>query len=52
MKEITLVEELIWEYNYPRRKAEEIVSVYKKNNALEDLWELIKAKHKLDIVTR
>lgn len=52
MEKQTLVNEIRWEYDYSKAKAEEIVSMYEKQGKYRDLCELVKAKQKISIVTR
>lgn len=52
MERQVLVNEICWEYDYSKAKAEEIVSMYKKQGKYKDLCELIKAKQEISIVTR
>lgn len=47
-----LVNEIRWEYNYSKAKAEEIVSMYEKQGKYKDLCELVKAKQEISTVIR
>ncbi len=47
-----IVNEICWEYDYSKAKAEEIVSMYEKQGKYEDLCELVKAKQDISMVIR
>lgn len=52
MERQILVNEIRWEYDYSKAKAEEIVSMYEKQEKYEDLCELVKAKQGISTVIR
>lgn len=52
MEKQVLINEICWEYNYSKAKAEEIVSMYEKQGKYEDLCELVKAKQLISTVIR
>lgn len=52
MERCVLVNEIRWEYECSKAKAEEIVSMYEKQNKYEDLCELVKAKQDISTVIR
>lgn len=47
-----LVNELCWEYDLTRNKADEIISSYEKQDKYQELCELVKAKQSISTVIR
>ena len=52
MEKQVIVNEICWEYDYSKAKAEEIVLMYEKQGKYEDLCELVKAKQDISMVIR
>lgn len=52
MEEQVLVNEIRWEYDYSKPKAEKIVSLYKNKGKYEALCELVKSKKPIPMVVR
>lgn len=52
MEKYVLVNEIMWEYDYSRSKALELVSMYEDQGKYEDLCELVKAKQDISTVIR
>lgn len=50
MERQVLVNEIRWEYDYSKAKAEEVVSMCEKQGKYEDLCELVKAKREISTV--
>lgn len=49
MERTVLINEIMWEYDYTRAKAEQIVSLYEIQHKYEDLCELIKARQDISM---
>lgn len=52
MERRVLVNEIRWEYEYSKAKAEEVVSMYESLGKYNDLCELVKAKQDISMVIR
>ena len=52
MERDVLINELMWEYDYTRAKAQEIVSLYEAQGKYEDLCELIKTRQEISMEIR
>lgn len=52
MERQVLVNEIKWEYDYTKAKAEKVVSLYEQQGKYEDLCELVKAKQNISMVVR
>lgn len=52
MERQVIVNEVCWEYNYSKSKAEEVVSMYEKQGKYKDLCELVKEKQDISMVIR
>lgn len=52
MERHVLVNEICWEYDFSKAKAEAIISCYEKQGRYEDLCELVKAKQTISTVIR
>ena len=52
MERHVLVNEIRWEYNYSKAKAEELVSMYENHGKYEDLCELVKAKQDISMTIK
>lgn len=52
MEKHVLVNEICWEYNFTKLKAEEIVAYYEQQGKYEDLCELVRAKQDISMVIR
>lgn len=52
MERNVLIKEIMWEYDYTKSKAEQIVSQYEKENKYDDLCDLIKIRQDISMVIR
>lgn len=52
MERYVLVNEIMWEYDFTRAKAEEIVRSYEKQGKYDDLCELIEARQDISTVIK
>lgn len=52
MEKQVLINEIMWEYNYSRSRAEKLVDLYEKQDKSNDLWQLIKSKQDISMVIK
>ena len=52
MERSVLVNEMMWEYDFTRAKAEEIVQSYEKQGKYDDLCEFIEARQDISTVIK
>lgn len=52
MEKSVLINEIMWEYDYTKAKATEIVNLYEQRGKYEHLCELIKARQDISMVIK
>ena len=52
MERNVLINEICWEYNYSKEKAERLVHNYEEQNKYQDLCELVRVKQDISMIVK